>query len=138
MQYVSLHFPDLDPQHHRQRLQQCSITMHLQYYHVSGVQSQPKAVQMHLRRAAGHPDPQAQLLRLRAYLTEAAEGSAAEGAILPADAQLLHSRVGTLIGSAHKAMEPPEHGRGLLGSEVGRRMKAELRAFVDVHQSHQF
>lgn len=61
-----------------------------------------------------------------------------ERKILPEDAQLLQSRVGALLESAHTSVQPLESGRGLLGSEIGRRMKAELRAFVDLHQSRQF
>ncbi|BDA40590.1 probable mRNA transport regulator MTR10 at N-terminal half [Coccomyxa sp. Obi] len=86
----------------------------------------------------GTPDPHTQLLRLLSWLTDAAEGLAMESKILPADAQLLQSRVGALLESAHTSVQPPESGRGLLGSEIGRRMKAELRAFVDIHQSRQF
>ncbi|CAL8467099.1 g6635 [Coccomyxa elongata] len=86
----------------------------------------------------GTADPHAQLLLLLSWLTDAVEGLAMERKILPEDAQLLQSRVGALLESAHTSVQALESGRGLLGSEIGRRMKAELRAFVDLHQSRQF
>ena len=61
-----------------------------------------------------------------------------ERKIVPEDAQMLQSGVGALLESAHNSVQPPESGRGLLGSEIGRLMKAEMRAFVDIHQARQF
>jgi len=78
-------------------------------------------------------------MRLLLWLNGSVEDLMRQGAILQADGQQLLAKLTVLLESAQITLATPEErSRGLLSTEAGRRMKAELRAFVELHDSHQF